>query len=124
MDILRALLIPSSLFALMLSLNAFATVQDTCNGGGNGIPQIQEHASDVAVTTAGRSRIANNGIGNGGESVDVTIEATTGEVTDVSCVSTADEETGGDVTLTINGSPVITIPGAVDELDPGYDPQP
>jgi hypothetical protein len=62
------------------------------------------------------ARLGNNGKGNGGEAVDATFEG--GVVTKVTCVGTADEDTGGALTLPELGL-VIENSEALPEIDNG-----
>ena len=65
------------------------------------------------------ARLGDKGQGNGGEAVDATFDADIDLVTKVTCVSTANEDTGG--ALTIDPYGIVFDPSeALPEADPGY----
>jgi hypothetical protein len=79
-----------------------------CNMAGAGNFGSQERGQHVFW-----ARLSNNGKGDGGESIDVTMEG--GEVATVTCVDTADEDTGGVLTLQSG----VVIEGVLPEGDNG-----
>lgn len=67
------------------------------------------------------NRFTDAGKGNAGESVDILVDLETGDVI-VTCVSTADEDTAGQLSVQIGGVVIPIGPVAFGEVDPGVDP--
>lgn len=67
------------------------------------------------------NRVANNGKGNGGESADVLVNLVTGDVT-VTCVQTADEDTGGTLSVQLPDNSILVIGTFFPEADPNVTP--
>jgi hypothetical protein len=67
------------------------------------------------------NRLANNGGGNGGESVDVLVDLATSDVT-ITCVATADENTGGTVSVQLPDGTIIPVGPLFPEVDPNEQP--
>ena len=86
----------------------------------NGLGNMTDSQSAIVFW----NRFADKGRGNGGESIDIVVDLTTGDIS-VTCVSTADEETAGRVFLQFpNGNLVDIGPVMAGEADPDSEPGP
>lgn len=105
--------------ASVLSAPAFAdTFFVDCNQRG------LDKMSDEQAAKVFWNRFANKGKGNGGESIDVVVDLTTGDIT-VTCVSTEDEDTAGRVSLLFPDGALVDIgPVMAGEIDPDNEPGP
>jgi len=82
---------------------------------------FEQSADNRAISDADlqRNRETNSGLGNGGESLDLTLNVETGDLT-VTCVSTETEETPGILRVVLSdGTVLLEIPSPVGEGDPG-----
>jgi hypothetical protein len=82
-----------------------------------------EHMSPENMNRVFWNRIANRGLGDGGESVDVILDLVTGDVT-VECIQTPDENTPGVVYLLFPDGTLVPVGPSVPEVDPGANPIP
>lgn len=104
---------------LAASVPSFAaTVLVNCNTKGTA---KMTQAQQTKVVFA---RLGNNGRGNGGETVEVLVDIATGN-TIVTCVKgTADENTGGKLTIRLPGGALIDQGPFFPEVDPNADNSP
>ena len=101
------------LAAVLVTGSALATEFTDCNM--NGLDHVKDEQQSDHVFFA---RLGNAGQGNGGEAVDATFEYFEGVVSEVTCVGTVDEDTGG--ALLINPFGTVFDPSdALPEVDPG-----
>ena len=100
------------------SQNEVEVIWVNCNQ--NGLDRIMQHAPPGTALGVVRSRESNRGRGNGGESINVTVQlryAPLPPVRIIECIKTADEDAVGTWTiLAPNG--VVVFQAPLDELDP------
>ena len=114
-----AFILAAGLTTACLNLPAVAQEFVDCNTSGLDNMKSEEQRNHVFF-----SRLGNRGKGNGGEAVDATVDVTqpnpdgTPLLTKVTCVGTADEDTGGTVTVDPVGIVLPNDPN-VPEVDPG-----
>jgi hypothetical protein len=105
------IVLASCIAAAYFNMPVMAQEYIDCNMAGAGKFKSEEQGAHVFW-----ARLGNNGKGNGGEAVDVTLVS--GVTTTITCVGTADEDTGGALTLPELGI-VIENSEALPEIDNG-----
>lgn len=95
-----------------------ATVLVNCNDKGTA-RMSQEQATKVVF-----ARLGNNGRGNGGETIEALVDISTGDII-LTCVKgTADENTGGRLTLRLPGGALLDRGAFFPETDPNGENRP